>query len=167
MEFQGQGNTDGTLKLSAFAKDEVRKYLAVNGPARFTITFDLPESGKMRRWYEGAVVPLIAFYQEGMDHRSAADRFKVREWLKSEFNGEIVNIGGRVQRIAKSSKGRAVFNPFVERVTDWLIEQYAPPQQALDPEKFKMWRDTIRSFGGPDTYIDYLCEIGILKANNT
>ena len=75
-----------------------------------------------------------------------------------------MEIGGRVQRVGKTTKGRPVLNLFVERVIDWLTENYAPPQEALDPEKYKNWRDTIFPFGGPANYIDYLVEIRVLKA---
>ncbi len=67
--------------------------------------------------------------------------------------------------VAKSTKGRAALNPFVERVLDWMNDNYAPPAEALDPERFKVWRDTIFSFGGPATYIDYNIETGILRRN--
>jgi hypothetical protein len=52
--------------------------------------------------------------------------------------------------------------PSNERVLDWLIENYAPPQEAIDLEKYKHWRDTIFLYGGPPNYIDYPIEIGIL-----
>jgi hypothetical protein len=53
--------------------------------------------------------------------------------------------------------------PFVERVIDWINENYDPPSEALDPEKYKHWRDTVFPFGGADTYIDYLVELKLLK----
>ena len=31
------------------------------------------------------------------------------------------------------------------------------------PERFKLWRDTIFPFGGPDNFIDYNIETGILR----
>jgi hypothetical protein len=116
----------------------------------------LPESNKQRRYLEGAIIPLITYYQDGLDHRNADDCRKVREWLKEEFNGELVEIGGKAHRIAKSTKGREALVAFLERVVDWLVENYQPPAQALDPESFKEWRDTIFPSGGPDNYIDYL-----------
>jgi hypothetical protein len=35
--------------------------------------------------------------------------------------------------------------------------------QALDPERFKVWRDPIFPNGGPSDYISYLREVGVLK----
>ena len=163
MEFQCRGTANGALEFGAYSRARFKQFLVEHPGIRLTITAELPESGRLRRHFEGAVVPLIAFYQEGMDHRSSDDRRKIREWLKEEFNGEMVEIGGRVHTVAKSTKGRAVLNPFVERVIDWLTENYAPPAEALDPEKFKHWRDTVFPLGGPETYIDYLVELHILK----
>jgi hypothetical protein len=40
----------------------------------------------------------------------------VREWLKAEFNGELVVIDDKVHRIGKSTKGREALNAFLERV---------------------------------------------------
>jgi hypothetical protein len=37
---------------------------------------------------------------------------------------------------------------------DWLIENYAPPQEAIDPEKYKNWKKTIFSVKGADNCID-------------
>ena len=114
----------------------------------------------------GAIVPLITFYQEGIDHRNNEDRRNVREWLKTEFNGTMVHIGGKMHVVGRSTSGREVLTPFVERVVDWLTENYAPPAEAMDPKKYKEWRDTIFPFGGPDNYMDYLLEIGILRVQS-
>jgi hypothetical protein len=122
----------------------------------------LPESDKQRRYFEGAIVPLIAWYQEGFDHRSSEDCRRVREWLKEEFHAEQVIIAGKPHRIAKSTKGRDALQPFLERVMDWLIENYQPPVQARDVEEFRHWRDTVFAFGGPDNFIDYLKSLNVL-----
>lgn len=164
MEFEALGTKEGRLQFGPVKRAEFMQYLKEHGPCRLTITPQLPESSKLRRFYEGSVVALVAYYQEGLDHRSHDDRRKVREWLKGEFNGELVTVNGKVHTVAKSTKGRAVLAPFVERVIDWINEQYDPPPEALDPERFKYWRDTIFSFeGGPDNYIDYLVSINLLK----
>jgi hypothetical protein len=163
MEFNCTGTSEGIMQFSSdYSRASFKEFLRTNGPVRLTITPELPESAKMRRWYEGAVVPLITFYQDGLDHRSGEDRRKVREWLKGEFNGEMVEIGGKIHTVAKTTKGRETFNPFVERVVGWLEDNYAPPAEALDPEKYKHWKAAIYPHGGPETYIDYLVELNIL-----
>lgn len=164
MEFRCRGTAEGTLEFGEYGRARFKEYLRQNPGVRLTITADLPESGKLRRFYEGAVVPLVAFYQEGMDHRDSDDRRKIRDWLKTEFNGEMVEIGGKMHVVGKSTKGRPALNEFVERVIDWLTENYDPPHEALDPEGVKHWRDTIFLNGdGPDNHIDYLLAIGVLR----
>lgn len=155
---------NGKISLgNANNRERVRLWCEKNEGARVELVPILPESGKLRRFFEGAVVPLVAFYQEGLDHRDGHDLQNVREWLKIEFNGEIVEMHGRAHKIGKSTKGRAL-QGFVERVIDWVVEQYAPPMEALDPKKWKRWRDEVYSMpGSPDTYIDYLTETGLLK----
>ncbi len=122
----------------------------------------LPESNKQRRFLEGAVLPLIAYYQEGFDHRKPEDVRKVRDWMKEEFSGEMVVIGGKAHLVPRSTKGREALQAFLERVLGWLQENYDPPVEALDPARFKEWRDTVFPYGGPDNYIDYLIEVGVL-----
>ena len=162
-EFHCQGTADGKLEFGDYNRARFKAFLAEHPGIRLKISAELPESGKLRRFFEGAVVPLLCFYAENLDHRNDEDRRKMREWLKLEFNSDIVAVGGTAHKVAKSTKGRAALNPFVERVMDWLTENYAPPAEALDSERFKVWRDTIYPSGGPPDYISYLQEIGILK----
>jgi hypothetical protein len=122
----------------------------------------LPESAKQRAFFEGAVVPFVAYKQERFDHHKHEDLRQVRERLKTEFNGDLVELGGKVHRVAKSTKGRDQLQPFLERVLVWVMENYEPPKEALDPEAFKVWRDTIFPYGGPSTYMDYLLSKHIL-----
>jgi len=154
---------DGGLDFGERNRAVFKQYLRDNPGQVLKIAPALPESGKQRRFLEGAVVPLVAFYQEGMNHNDLDDLRRVREWLKDEFNGELVIIGGKAHRIGKSTKGREALQAFLERVMDWLMENYQPPPEALDPERFKVWRDTIYPYGGPDNFIDYLAELNILR----
>lgn len=154
---------DSRLNLGTdYQRDKFHAWLRGNEGARVTIAPVLPESRKQRRWFEGAVVPLLAFYAEGMDHRNYDDLRKVREWLKLEFNGEFVTLDGISHKVAASTKGQ-LNRGFLEAVLGWVNEQYDPPYQALDPAQYKLWRDTVFPYGGPDNYIDYLCETGVLR----
>jgi hypothetical protein len=45
---------------------------------------------------------------------------------------------------------------------DWIIENYAPPTVALDPNEYKRWRDTIFPTGECDHYLEYLNAMGVL-----
>ncbi len=161
--FKGRFSKEGTgLVFSDFYKQKLKFYISKNPNKPFELTPVTPESGKQRRYFEGAVVPLIAFYQEGMDHRNYKDHDKVREWLKIEFNSELVNIGGKAHKVAQSTKNK-LNQGFLERITDWLQENYQPPMEALNPADWEHWHDTIYPYGGPDNYIDYLLEIKKLK----
>lgn len=161
--FKGRFTKDGKgFLFSEFYRIRLKEYMRKNPGAPFEIKPILQESGKQRGWFEGGLCPLVAFYHEGLDHRDYKDVKRVREWLKMEFNSEIVGLLGKVHRVAKSTKNE-LNSGFLERVVDYIIENYAPPSEALDPNKYKHWRDTVYPFGGPDNYIDYLVEINMIK----
>lgn len=136
-------------------------FLRKNVGVRIKIDPFTPESGKQRKFFEGAVVPLVAFYQENIDYRDYGDLKMVREWLKTEFNGKLITMGGRSVRLAKSTKG-ALNRGFLERVMDWMGEQGYQIEFLL-PERYKDWHDRIYPSGGPKTYIEYLVKSGELR----
>lgn len=162
MQFVGRFSKDGGMDFSDFTRAKLKSFIRENPGMTFELKPRLPESAKQRGWFEGALCPLVAFYQAGMDHHDSKDREKVREWLKIEFNGDLVAIGGKTHKVAQSTKNRLNLG-FLERVTDWLIENYAPPIEAMDPKAWKHWHDAVFPYGGPDNYIDYLLERKILK----
>lgn len=148
-----------------FGEDRSRllKFINANEKMRFELVPLLPESRKQRKFFEGAVVPLLTFYQEKMDHNDPVHCRKMREWLKCEFNGEMVSANGKVYKIPKTTKGE-LNKGFLQECIDYIQENYAPPPEALSPEKYQYWKDAIFSFeGGADNYIDYLVELNILK----
>lgn len=161
MEFTFRVTKDGGMDFGERGRVYFKQYLASNPGALCKIVPLLPESNKQRRFLEGAVIPLVTFYQEGMDHRNSDDCATVREWLKLEFNAESVRIAGKYQKIPKSTRGRGALNAFLEQVVEWVQDSYGPPAEALDPAGFKLWRDTVMD--GPDNYIDWLALQGILK----
>lgn len=161
--FNGRFTTDGLgFVFSDWSKNKLREYIKENPGAPFVLKPILPESHRMRGFFEGAICPLVAFYQEGMDHKNAEDIRSVREWLKIEFNGTVVEIKGKLHTIAQTTKYK-LNQGFLERVIDYLIENYAPPYEFLDTNGYKDWHDRIFPYGGPDNYIDYLVERNILK----
>ena len=127
MEFLCRITQDSGMDFGERNRAIFKRYLSENPGRLLKITPVLPESGKQRRFLEGAVIPLVTYYQEGMSHTSHEDCDKVREWLKLEFNGDFIEMHGKVHRIGKSTKGRDALQPFLERVVDWLIENYQPP----------------------------------------
>src|SRR3954447_17400224 len=114
MEFQCRGMPEGVLKFDPQDRGRLKQYIADNPGARFKLVPQLPESRKMREFLEGGIIPLIAHFQEGMDHRNSDDLARVREWCKEEFNGELVAIGGVMHKIGKSTKGRESLTAFLE-----------------------------------------------------
>ena len=163
MKFIAKITEKGGLQFdSNFQRNFFHDWTNKNVGKRVEIVPILPESGKQRRWFEGAVVPLITYYQEGYDHHATEDKRMVREWLKVEFNGDFMDIKGIVHKVAKSTKNK-LNEGFLERVLEWIQENYAPPAEALSPAKYKHWRDVVFPSGeGHDNYIDYLIELKIL-----
>ena len=153
---------NGGLEFTDYTRAVFKKWLLNNPGARLEISAVLPESRNQRRYFEGCIVPLITFYQENLDYRDREDCKRVREWLKSEFNGEFCIVRGKQHRIAKTTSGGHL-KAFLERVIDWLIENYAPPEEALKPECYQKWRDEVFPFGGAETYIGYLLDLRIIK----
>ena len=160
-KFIGRFTPDGRLEFGSYTKMHLKEFMKENPSMPFELKPILPESRKQRGFFEGAICPLLTFYQEGLDHRNSKDVKKIREWLKLEFNGEFIEIGGKVHKIAKSTL-RELNRGFLERIEDYIHENYAPPIEALNPEKYKHWRDEVFPYGGADNYIDYLVELKIL-----
>jgi len=138
-----------------------REFLKKNPNMRFKIDPLTPESNKQRAFFEGAVIPLITYYQEGFDYNSYEDCKTVRDWLKTELNGEFKVIAGHSVKVAKSTKGE-LNKGFLERVLDWMQDNGYQTELLL-PEDYKKWRDEIFPWGGPENYIDYLLETKKLK----
>lgn len=161
--FKGRVNEQGTgFDFGSYTRMNLVRFMKQNPSMPFELKPLLPESLKQRGFFEGCLCPLITFYQEGMNHHNAEDVEKVREWLKLEFNSQMVEIGGKVHRIAQSTK-RKLNQGFLERVIGYLEDNYVPPYEAVDPNFYKNWRDAIYPYGGPDNIIDYLISLNILK----
>jgi hypothetical protein len=162
--FKGYFKEDGGLEFGAYTKSDLMRFIKENPRMPFELKPLLPESNEQRGFFEGGICSLVAYYQEGMDYRNYKDREKVREWLKIEFNGDLIAIGGKSHRIAKSTKNQLNLG-FLERVEDWLVEQYNPPMYFFDTNNYKRWHDELLPLGETktETYIDYLKEINILK----
>lgn len=156
MEFQGKYK-DGGFDFGD-NRERVLKHAKFNVGQRFILSDFVPESSLQRRFFHGAVLAMIAYYQEGMDHHNANDLEKVFAWVKDEFNPEMVIVGGQAKKIGGSTKGKLEKGHLVEKVIDWMNEQ-GYKTELLVPADYKYWRDVIRSTGGPINYIDYLVEI--------
>lgn len=151
-------------KFSMGSEENAKRFLDFlkkNNGIRFKIDPLTPESRKQRSFFEGAVVPLIVYYQEGWDYKDSDDCKKMRGWLKNEFWAEFRIIGGKSVKVAKSTKGE-LNKGFLEAVIDWMNDQ-GYQTELLMPADYKHWKNKVFPFGGPDNYIDYLLEIKKLK----
>lgn len=138
-----------------------RKWLSFREGKKIVIEDLDYESLKQRGFFEGAVVPMVV-YLDGRDHTDTEECRKTREALKLEFNAEFTMLNGVSKKVAGSTKGKLNAG-FVERVIDWMEDQYGIDRTVvLNPKDYKHWRDAIFSFGGPETYIDYLVEKSLL-----
>lgn len=155
----------GKLNMNEYTKKMFIDFLRENEDMRVEINSLTPESTRMRGFFEGGIVPFITYFQEGMNHRDYKDNHKVREWLKTEFNGDFVVLGGKSHKVTKSSKG--VLKVFVEKILDWAGEQ-GYPIELLNTDDYKKWKEEVFPTGeieDPDNYIDFLISIKKLRLN--
>jgi hypothetical protein len=152
----------GRLALSDYNRRTWNDYLKKpdNEGKVICIEDRIPESQEYRKWFEGALIPLITYYQDGLDHNSSEDNKKVRDWILSEFNSEGLNIKGKIHLIRKTSKGK--LNELTEKILDWMVEN-GYDTDVLQTEAYKKWRDEVFSFGECESYIDYLVMTNKLK----
>ena len=164
MSFRGRFTKDGGMDFGTYTRRDLKNFIKKNPGMPFEIKPLMPESIKQRGFFEACLCPLVTFYQEGMDHHSNDDIKKVREWLKLEFNSEMIEVGGKVHRVAQSTK-KKLNRGMLEKIVGYLEDNYSPPAEALDPGFYKDWRDRIYPYGGPDNIIDYLISLNILSQN--
>lgn len=139
------------------ARQEFSEFSEKNKGELVKIELYLPESEKQRGFFEGAVIPMIAFYQEGKNHRNPDDCREIREWLKIEFNPQIVIVNDTLHKIASSTKG-LLNKGFLEDVVGWMTDQ-GYKTEYLNPLLYKDWRDRVFPLTketDPDNFIDYL-----------
>jgi hypothetical protein len=153
---------NGKMQISDYNRRSLNDFVKdpKNAGTIVEIESRTPESNNLRRYFEGAIVPFITYFQEGYDHHSDEDNRSVREWLKLEFNGTAKVIKGKTHIISATTVGK--LREFTERVLDWAGSQ-GYPIQVLSPDEYKKWRDEIYPYGGPADYLDYLEELGKLK----
>ncbi len=162
-KFYAKAREDGGLEFpSGFARDKFRAYLKENIGLRLEISPIVPESPRQRAYYHGAVLPMWAFL-DGLDYKDVGILEQMHEIAKREFNGEIIVVNGKKQKVGKSSKG-LLNSGYLERVIDYLVENYAiDPGAVLNPDQYKYFRDAIFPVSDHEDYIDYLLSTGALR----
>ena len=63
------------------------------------------ESSKQRGFLEGAVIPLW-IYLDGNDYKDTIKQKQYHEYMKEEFNPEMVKISGKMVKVGASTKGQ-------------------------------------------------------------
>lgn len=152
---------NGRLKHSSdYNRARLNEDIRLNEGARYRIERETPESKDQRGFLHGAVYPLWAY----LDGNNFKDNEVINHYhhkAKIEFNGGMLIRNGKPELYGKSTKG--VLNNFTNKVVDYLEEHYAVDrEEVLDTKAYKHWRDAIYPAGGPETYIEYMVEIGNL-----
>jgi hypothetical protein len=163
MDFVCRISKDGGMGFGDRERVVFKRFLADNPGTLLKISPMLPESKKQRKFLHGAVIPLWA-YLDGKDYRSHEVLAAMHEIAKIEFNGEIVEVGGRPVKIGKSTRGEAL-RGYVERIIAHLEEQYGiDASQVLDPNQYKYFMEALFMHGQYEDYVSYLIAEGRLKA---
>lgn len=151
------------IEIGEFQWKKMVKEIKDNPNAPIVISSLLPESRQQRRYLEGGLIPLFVFFQ-GNDYTDTAQIEDARQDIMDEVLGvsRLNRLTGKVEVHAQSSKGKDNLNKVCEWLIAYLFEQYDCPHKAVDHEQFKVWRDTIYPEGGPDDWITYLIETGVL-----
>lgn len=123
----------------------------------FTITPNIQESPKARRYLEGAVIPEYCLFQYGIDPRDRGKDEQRRFLFKKDFNYEIVTgRDGSPVRAPKSSKGLA--NQILTNWTEWATENGCKIPNA---ELYKKYRDEFSMDFRFPTFGDFLDFLGL------
>lgn len=153
----------GKLKMTDYMSSHFQDFLKKNEGARVHVEPVTIESKKIRKFYHGAVIPLIA-YLNNLDFKNSSVRASIHEYLKIEFNGELIEIGGNVRKIGKTTRNQ-LNSGFLEGVIQWVEEQYGLNRKdVLDSDEYFKWRDELYPFTDcPETFIEYLKSLNKLK----
>lgn len=129
----------GNEKRTEVIKEILRK----NEGEYFNLVHDNRESAKMRRFFEGAVVPYYFFQNPKSGWKNFAE---CRESLKLEHHFTFVNNRyGESQKVAKSTMvNRESFSNFLEKIErDFNENGFEWP----DHKAFKAWEDSAPKAG--------------------
>lgn len=161
MKFYATSKNGHFAMMSIRETERFKDFLNKNHDIKLEISIITPESKKQRNFFEGAIVPLITYYQESMDYKDWRDCKSVREWLLNEFSSEFKVIAGKSVKVRKTSAGE-LNKGLLERILDWCAEN-GYQIDVLNPEEYKKWRDTVYLTGEHDNYIDYLLDLRKLR----
>ena len=133
--FQPNKEKNGIVIVNEYQKARFMEWLKKYDS--FKVEPIINESGKSRRYLEGAVIPSYCKWQYNIDPREPGAQDKRRLLFMRDFNNEIVtNREGEPERVPVSSRGKAR-----EVLENW--QRYAEENGAPipNPELYKKWRD--------------------------
>lgn len=116
------------------------------------ITLDESPTAEKRRYFEGCLVPVMFYSHPHSGWGSFAD---AREILKVNFlpiklvetDKPLKGLGRGNALVVPSTTNLSnkAFGEFIEAIVAWLRENVMVPEEAFDPENYKMWRDSAPS----------------------
>jgi hypothetical protein len=157
--------TEKSLEISEYWRKRLKQAVKDNGePVRGYIETSMPESRKQRGYLMGGLIPLLV-YLDGNDYKDGDLLEYYFEHYKKEFQPETILINKKVQIRGKSTKGREALNKFIERMHEYLDEQYGidMSNKAINPEEYKTFRDKIYFSGKWDDFISYAVDMKWIK----
>lgn len=144
------------IEVSEYHASKIRQAVKDNGsPIRAEIVTLMPESNQQRRYLMGSLIPLLVFL-DGNDHRDSKTCERYFEFLKLEFYPEVLTIKKKVHVFAGSTKGSNRLNKFIERVQEYICDNYGLEfsNPVFNPSEYKKWTDELLT-AGFETFISY------------
>lgn len=145
------------MKARAYVKNRQIRFGSLIAEQRFfenaegkylIISTDDATSAEKRRFFEGCLVPVVFYAHPHSGWRTFED---AREALKLEFlpRKKVKTLSGMSVEITISTTRLTndQFGHLLDAVVHWLTENKLVPEEAIDPENYKRWRDAAPSPG--------------------
>jgi hypothetical protein len=145
------------IEMSDYWKRTVHDKLIDIKKTRAYIHTTQPESRKQRGFCMASLIPLLV-YLDGNDHKDGQITDWYFEFYKKELTPATLNIKGKIQTVGQSTKGSENLNNFIDKLQDYLDEQYGIKRDSkiVSPDEYKKFKDTIYPFSNEyDDFIDY------------
>lgn len=157
--------TDKSIEISEFNRKKLRQAVKDNGrPIKGYISTTMPESRKQRGYLMGGLIPLLV-YLDGNDYKDKDMLDFYFQEYKKELQPEFVTINGTPRKRGKSTKGSESLNQFIEKLQEFLAEQYGIDHNcpAINPEEYKKFRDEIYFDSEYEDFISYAVDMKWIK----
>jgi hypothetical protein len=157
-----------TIKKGAFGvtdywRAKLNDYVHKNGEARAIVEILTLESRKLRGYFHGSLIPVWAYCNE-LDYRDHKVLEQLFEVAKQEFSPEILIVDKVPRKVSASSKGRAL-KKLTESLYDYLVENYAVDERAINPNEYKKFADEIYGTSDYEDFIAYAIDMKWLSTH--